>query len=103
MSNHKRGPTSDPNNFRGIPLVNTTYKIFSSILNKHLYAWVEDNEKFDESLAGFRAGYFAIENIFSLSFVIKKCLSRCGGWFYCLCVYFQKTFHKVEQEQLLKT
>ena len=42
---HKSGPTSDPNNFRGISLVNTMYKIFSSILNKRLYAWFEENEK----------------------------------------------------------
>ena len=37
---HKSGPTSDPNNFHGISLVNTMYKIFSSILKKRLYAWV---------------------------------------------------------------
>ena len=61
---HKSGPTSDPNNFRGISLVNTMYKIFSSILNKRLYAWVEENEKLDESQAGFRAGYSAIDNYF---------------------------------------
>ena len=66
---HKRGPTSDPNDFRGISLVNTMYKIFSSILNKRLYALVEENEKLDESQAGLRAGYSAIDNIFSLSAV----------------------------------
>ena len=53
---HKSGPTSDPNNFRGIALVNSMHKIFSSILNKRLYSWVEDNKKLDESQAGFRAG-----------------------------------------------
>ena len=81
---HKSGPTSDPNNFRAISLVNTMYKIFSSILNKRLYAWVEENEKLDESQAGFRAGFSAIDNIFSLSAVIQKYLSRRGGRFYCL-------------------
>ena len=80
---HKSGPTSDPNNFQGISLVNTMYKIFSSILNKQLYAWVVENEKLDESQAGFRAGYSAIENIFSLSAVIQKYLSRCVLLFIC--------------------
>ena len=103
MSNHKSEPTSDPNDFRGIPLVNTIYKIFSSILNKHLYAWVGENEKLDESLAGFRAGYSAIENIFSLSSVIPKCLSRRGGRFCCLYVDLQKAFNKVEHEKILKS
>ena len=77
---HKSGPISDPHNFRGIALVNSMHKIFSSILNKRLYFWVEDNKKLDESQAGFRAGYSAIDNIFSLSSVVQKYLSRRGGW-----------------------
>ena len=80
---HKSGPTSDPNNFQGFSLVNTMYKIFSSILNKRLYAWVVENEKLDESQAGFRAGYSAIENIFSLSAIIQKYLSRRVLLFIC--------------------
>ena len=55
------------------------HKIFSSILNKKLYSWVEDNKKLDESQAGFRAGYSDIDNIFSLSSVVQKYLSRRGG------------------------
>ena len=76
---HKSGPTNDPNNFRGIALINTMYKIFSSILNKRLYSWVEENKKLDESQAGFRAGYSTIDNIFSLSAVVQKYLSKRRG------------------------
>ena len=74
------------------------YKIFSIILNKRLSAWVEENEKLDESQAGFRAGYSAIDDIFILSVVIQKYLSRRGGRFYCLYVHFQKAFDTVEHE-----
>ena len=87
---HKSGPTSDPNNFRGIASVNSMHKTFSSILNKRPYSWVEDNKKLDESQAGFRAGYSATDNIFSLSSVVQKYLSRRGGRFYCLYVDFLK-------------
>ena len=100
---HKSGPTSDPNNFRGIVLVNSMHKIFSSILNKRLYSWVEDNKKLDESQVGFRAGYSAIDNIFSLSSVVQKYLSRRGGRFYCLYVDFQEAFDKVEHVHLFKS
>ena len=55
------------------------YNIFSSILNKRLYSWVEENEKLDESQAGFRAGYSTIDNIFSYSAVVQKYLSKRGG------------------------
>ena len=100
---HKSGPNSDPNNFRGISLVNTMYKIFSSILNKRLFAWVEENEKLDESQAWFRAGYSVIDTIFSLSAVIQNYLIRHGGWFYCLYVDFQKAFDTVEHKQLFES
>ena len=79
------------------------YKIFSIILNKRLYSWAEENEKLDEAQAGFRAGYSAVDNIFSLSAVCQKYLSKGGGRFYCLYVDFQKTFDKVEHEQLFKS
>ena len=101
---HKSGSTQDPNNFRGIALINAMYKIFSIILNKRLYSWAEENEKLDEAQAGFRAGYSAVDNIFSLSAVCQKYLSkRGGGRFYCLYVDFQKAFDKVEHEQLFKS
>ena len=73
---HKSGSTQDPNIFRGIALINTMYKIFSIILNKRLYSWAEENEKLDEAQAGFRAGYSAVDNIFSLSAVSQKYLSK---------------------------
>ena len=44
---HKSGLIIDQNNFRGIALINKMNKIFSSILNKRLYSWVEENEKLD--------------------------------------------------------
>lgn len=98
----KSGSTQDRNNFRGIALINTVYEIFSSILNKRLYSWAEENDKLDEAQAGIRAGYSAVDNIFSLSSVLQKYLSKRGGRFYCLYVDFQKAFDKVEQEQILK-
>ena len=79
------------------------YKTFSIILNKRLYSWAEENEKLDEAQAGFRAGYSAVDNIFSLSAVCQKYLSKRGGRFYCLYVDFQKAFDKVEHEQLFKS
>ena len=88
---------------KDVSLVNTMYKIFSSILNKRLYALVEENEKLDESQAGLRAGYSAIDNIFSLSAVIQLYLSRRGWQFYCLYVDFQKAFDTVEHKQLFKS
>ena len=36
---HKKGNTSDPNNYRGISLVSCFAKLFNTILNKRLKEW----------------------------------------------------------------
>ena len=78
---HKSGSVTDPSNFCGIGLMNTMYRLFSIILNNRLYKWAEENSKLDEVQAGFRSGYSVVDNIFSLSACVQKCLSRRGGAF----------------------
>jgi len=73
---HKSGPTHMPENYRGISLTNTMYKIFTGVINKRLYEWAETNNKIDESQSGFRTGYSAIDNIFCLQAIAQKYLSK---------------------------
>ncbi|XP_053388817.1 uncharacterized protein LOC128551895 [Mercenaria mercenaria] len=63
---HKSGSTGNPGNYRDISITNVTYMIFSGVVNKRLYDWAEMNSKIDESQAGFRHGYSAVDNIFPL-------------------------------------
>ncbi len=65
-----------PENYRGISLTNTIYKIFTGIINKRLYEGAETNHKIDESQSGFRTGYSAIDNIFCLQAIVQKYLSK---------------------------
>ena len=54
----------------------------------------------------FRAGYSAIDNLFSLSSVIQKYLSRCSGQFNCRYVDLKKSIqyggHKQPFKSLMK-
>ena len=61
--------------------MNTIFNIFSTILNKRLYKWAEENSVLDEAQAGFRSGYSVADNIFSLSACVQKYLSRLGERF----------------------
>lgn len=87
----KSGPKSDPNNYRGISLTTTLYKIFSIVMNSRLYAWAENNNKIDESQAGFRRGYSAMDNAFSLQAIVQTYLSRSSGRLYCIYIDFKKS------------
>ena len=54
---HKSGSTNDPNNFRGISLIDILNKVLTRIMYDRLYSWAEENSKIDESQAGYRQGY----------------------------------------------
>jgi hypothetical protein len=96
----KSGSKADPNNYRGISLLNVLYKIFSSIINDRLTRWSVEFNILDECQSGFRAGYSAIDNSFCLQSMIQKYLSRKGGRFYVLYVDFQKAFDTLNHTKL---
>ena len=60
---YKSGSTDNPSNYRGISITNTLYKVFSDVINKRLYSWAEEFGKIDESQAGFRQGYSAVDKL----------------------------------------
>lgn len=98
---HKKGPLDDPNNFRGISLIDVLNKVFTNILNERIKAWVDANQMIDESQAGFRKGYSATDNLFCLQAMAQKYLSKKNGRFYCLFVDFSKAFDTIDHAKLL--
>ena len=51
---HKKGPLDDPNNFRGISLIDVLNKVFTSILNERIHTLADTYHIIDEAQAGFR-------------------------------------------------
>jgi len=70
----KKGDINKPENYRGISLLSIVSKVFTSILNKRLYAWAESEHKLGEEQAGFRKNHSTTDHIFTLVSIIKKCL-----------------------------
>ena len=75
----KAGPHTDPNNFRGISLIDVFNKILTGMMHDRLYQWAEENNKIDESQAGFRKGYSTIDNLFVLISLVQKYINKKGG------------------------
>ena len=96
----KKGSIYDPNNFRGISLINTVCKIFSNILVARLDKWTDKFNVIHESQAGFRRKYSTIDNIFSLHALVQKYLSKKRGRFYCLFIDFKKAFDSIKHDKL---
>jgi len=96
---HKSGDTNDPSNYRGITLLSTLGKLFTSILNNRLDEWAESNFVYIEAQAGFRKGMGTVDNIFILHNVINHCLNN-GDKLFCAFVDFKKAFDFVVRDIL---
>ena len=61
-----KGDKLDPKNYRPITLLSCLGKIFTSILNDRLNAFIDEYVLLNENQAGFRHGYSTCDHIFSL-------------------------------------
>lgn len=72
MPLHKRGDKEKLENYRGITLLCTAYKIYAEILRKRLEKEIELKGMLPEGQAGFRKGRSTIDNIFILNHLIQR-------------------------------
>ena len=97
---HKKGPLMDPNNYRGISLIDSVCKIFMQVLNTRLSKWCDDNNIIHESQAGFRKNYSTFDNIFVLMSLSQKYLSKRRGRFYFIFIDFKRAFDSIRHNKL---
>ena len=85
---HKKGNVSNPENFRGISLLDVLGKIYTSIINKRVNVY----GKISEAQFGFREGYSTTDNAFILNSLIEKYLAKKKGKLYVCFVNFKRAF-----------
>jgi hypothetical protein len=68
---HKKGDTTNCDNYRGLTLLNTAYKVLSRVLYQRLEQ--EASDLCGEYQAGFRRNRATSDHIFSLRQTIEKC------------------------------
>ena len=73
-------------------------KCYTAILNKPLYDWLEDNNKTEETQAGFGRGHSTTDHVFSLYAITQKYLSKRGGKLYVVFIDLRKAFDSVKRE-----
>ena len=68
---HKnKGDHTDMNNYRGITVLVCMVKLFTSILNEHLYQHSEVNCLLNETQAGFWHEYLTLDHVFLLTCIV---------------------------------
>lgn len=66
----KKGEKSEVQNYRGITLMDTAYKIYASILNEKLVEAVD--RKLKETQFGFRAARGTMDAVYVLNYIVNK-------------------------------
>ena len=93
-----KDPSSDPLlplNYRGISLLSVVTKIYSSILNKRLVTYLDDNDLLVDEQNGFRSERSCIDHVFTLNSVVKNRNST-----FVTFIDLKKAFDMVDRELL---
>lgn len=96
----KKGDREDPNNYRGISLLDSCSKIFTTVLNKRINLWSETMGRIPEEQARFRHGYSTTDNIFVLPSIVQKYITKKRGKIYCVFIDFSKAFDSIDRKKL---
>jgi hypothetical protein len=94
---HKKGDKSDCNNYRGISLLPTAYKILSNILLARLAPDV--NEVTADHQCGFRRNRSTTDQIFNIRQILEK-KWKYNGTVHQLFIDFKKAYDSVKREVL---
>ncbi|CAG7711732.1 unnamed protein product, partial [Allacma fusca] len=97
---YKKGDRDNPSNYRGIALINTFAKLFTSIVARRLNAWAENENVLPECQAGFRKGRGCLDQIFSLMAIVQSKLRHVGGKLFALFIDFQRAFDSIPHRKL---
>jgi hypothetical protein len=94
---HKNGDKTDCNNYRGISLLSTAYKILCNILLARLTPYV--NEIIEDHQCGFHRNRSIIDQIFYIRKILEKKWEY-NGILHQLFIDFKKAYDSVKREVL---
>ena len=97
---HKKGPTDDPDNYRGIALISCLAKFFYAILNNRLLAYCLEKKILSVEQLGFLGGNRTSDAHIILYNLINKYCHKRGAKIYGCFVDFSKAFDSIPRDRL---
>lgn len=96
----EKGDRNKLENYRGVTLLDTTYKIYAMILEERLRKETERLKILPETQAGFRKGKSYINNIYILKTIAEKEIKKKKGKLYVFFADLKAAFNRVDRELL---
>src|SRR5580765_7698176 len=75
----KKGGGERVEEYRGVTLMPTLYKVYVGVLTERLKEEMEEKEMIPSGQTGFRKGMGVMDNIYVLNFLVNRQLGRKGG------------------------
>ena len=100
---HKEGIKDDPNNYRGICIMNALLKILCTLLNNRLTTFCLNNNLIGREQIGFQKNNRTTDHILTLKALVNKYVGdQKGKKLYTCFVDFQKAFDSVWHKGLFR-
>ena len=96
---HKKGDKNDCKNYRGITLLSNFGKLFTSVLNKRITFWCEENNTISDAQFGFRKGRSTVDAIFILQSLIERYVNA-NKRLYCCFIDLKRCFDTIYRNAL---
>lgn len=96
---HKKGDRSECRNFRGIALLDITYKVLATIIRNRLSAYA--NEMIGEYQGGFRKGRSTIDQIFTIKQIQHKSYEQ-NLDLHMLFIDYKQAYDSIKRLQIYK-
>uniref|UniRef100_A0A670J379 Reverse transcriptase domain-containing protein n=1 Tax=Podarcis muralis TaxID=64176 RepID=A0A670J379_PODMU len=97
---HKKGPRTEPSNFRPISLLNVIGKIYSGYLLNKLSKWMEDDNIIADEQAGFRPGRSTTDQILTLNHLAEKYAGKAPKVLHVAFIDLKQAFDRISRKQL---
>ena len=97
-----KGERNDPNSYRGIALLNHSYKWFSKLLARRIYNFVERNDSLPAQQFGFRKEKSTVQAFIQLSDYVKSHLAIPATPVFAVFVDFSKAFDMIPRRALIR-
>ena len=96
---HKSGPTDEPDNYRGISLIDNMSKPLERYISNEIVDFLNDNLILSKTQFGFRRGYSTVHNLLNLSNLVIDALSQNAS---CMSIFLdvRKCFDLINRDKL---
>lgn len=95
-----KGDPSSAENYRGISLLSTFAKLFTSMLSSRIHTYMESSNLLRKEQAGFRSQHSTLDHIFNLKTIIDIYYKNKKKKLYCAFIDFKKAFDSIDHKAL---